>query len=233
MLTVVIPCYNEAEGVPRIEAELFPVLESLDGPCQVIAVNDGSDDATGRLLAEAASRRRDMRVLSHHENRGLGAALRTGLSAADGDWLVFLDADLTFHPRHIPALVRAQRDSGADCVSGSPSLSGAPGVPLARRLPSLALNAFYRGLFDRRLTSYTPMFRLYRTAALRAVPLRSDGFEISVEILVGLLRAGRRVIEIPVPLTVRGTGESKLRRWRELANHAALAWRLLRPKPPY
>lgn len=102
-----------------------------------------------------------------------------------------------------------------------------PGVPAGRRLPSLLLNAFYRGLLDRRLTSFTPLFRLYRTAGLRALDLRSEGFEISVEILAGLLKAGKKVVEVPVPLTLRRTGESKLRNCRELKNHLRLITRLL------
>jgi dolichol-phosphate mannosyltransferase len=225
LLSILIPCLNEAENLSRLKGELFPVLERLSVSWEVLVVDDGSRDSTPALLT--ALRRPGLRVLTHPENRGLGAALRTGLAAAEGDWVVPLDADLTFHPGAIGDLLEAQRRTGADCVCGSPFLGGMPGVPLSRRLPSLLLNAFYRGFFDRRVTAYTPMFRLYRTAALRELALSCDGFEISTEILVGLLRAGRKVTEIPVPLTVRTAGVSKLRRLRELRNHAALAWRLL------
>jgi hypothetical protein len=120
-----------------------------------------------------------------------------------------------------------QAETGADCVSGSPFAGEMSGVALGRRVPSLCLNAFYRGLLNRNLTSFTPLFRLYRVDALRELKLCSSGFEISVEIIAKLLKAKRIVAEIPVRLTERETGQSKLNRLRELKNHAALTWRLL------
>ncbi|MFH2204468.1 MAG: glycosyltransferase family 2 protein [Elusimicrobiota bacterium] len=228
-ISILLPCFNEAAGIPRLESVLFPALDRLGEPYEVVAVDDGSTDGTGRELGALAQKVRRLRVLTHAENRGLGAALRTGLRAARGEWIVFLDADLTFHPELIGGLLAAQRASGADCVSGSPFLDGMPGVPWSRRLPSMLLNAFYRGFLSRRLTSFTPMFRLYRAADLRSIRLASDGFEISAEILARLLRAGRTVREIPAPLTVRTAGSSKLRCWRELANHLRLIGRLLAP----
>lgn len=227
MLTALVPCLDEAAALGRLEAELFAALEALKTPYEALFVDDGSTDGTGAALDALAARRPAARVLRHPRNLGIGASLKTGLAAAQGDWLVFLDADLTFHPSLIARLLEARERTGADCVSGSPVLGGMAAVPWGRRLPSLALNAFYRGLFDPRLTSYTPMFRLYRTADLRALDLRSAGFEVSVEALVRLLRAGKKVVEVPAPLSVRAAGASKLRRWRELRAHAALALRLL------
>ncbi len=226
-LSVILPCFNEAASAQRLESILFPALDRLGTTYEVVAVNDGSTDTTARTLEEIASRRPQLRLLSHAENRGLGAALRTGWNAASGEWIVCLDADMTFHPDLIADLLAAQSESGADCVSGSPFLGGMPGIPWSRRLPSLLLNAFYRGLLNMRLTSYTPMFRLYRAEDLRSLDIVSDGFEISVEALARLLRAKRIVREIPAPLTVRTDGVSKLRRWRELKNHLRLIARLI------
>ena len=227
VLTIVVPCFDEVGNVPRLERELFPALDALKLDYEVLAVDDGSSDSTLESLQGLTSRQARLRVLKHGSNRGLGAALKTGLAEAKGEWLVFLDADLTFHPRHVRELWAARETSDADCVSGSPYLGGMPGVPLYRRLPSMAVNAFYRGLFSRVLTSYTPMFRLYRTADLKGMELLSDGFEISAEILVRLLKAGARIVEVPVPLTSRTHGASKMRGLRELARHLRLITRLL------
>lgn len=227
-LSVLIPCYNEAEGLDYLEEVLPPALDRLDVPYEVITIDDGSTDGTGDKLEELARRQTSFHTVSHRVNRGLGAALRTGFAEAKGLWIIVLDADMTFSPDFIGTLLETQKKTGADCVSGSPFLGGMPGVPWTRRLPSLALNAFYRGLLCGELTSFTPLFRLYRASALRKLDLQSDGFEISAEILALLLRVGARVREVPVPLSVRVTGESKLQRMRELKNHAALAVRLLR-----
>ena len=226
-LSVVIPCFNEAGNIRLMGQELFPELDALRLEYEVLAVDDGSTDRTLAELQALASRHPRLRILKHDANRGLGAALKTGMAEARGAWAVFLDADMTFHPKHIQALLETQQRTGADCVSGSPGLGGMPGVPLARRLPSMVMNAFYRGLFGRGVTSYTPMFRLYRSGDLRPMELASDGFEISAEILVRLLRAGRKIAEVPVPLTTRRAGASKLRRMRELWRHLRLIARLL------
>lgn len=227
MLSVLIPCLNEAEGMGRLETELFEALEKLGVDFEVILVDDGSTDSTWSDLTAMAERRPSLRLARHEGNRGIGASLKTGIEVARGDWLVFLDADLSFHPDHIAALLAKQRETDADCVSGSPMLGGMPGVPFIRRLPSLLMNAFYRGFLNLGLTSFTPMFRLYRTTDLREIRITSDGFQVSVEVLARLLKKGIKIAEVPVPLTVRKTGASKLRRGRELYAHAALAWRLL------
>jgi len=215
-LTVVIPCLDEADNVRRYEAELLP---HLPPGAEVVLVDDGS--------AEPLSAPAGMRVVRHERNRGVGAALRTGFAEAKGDWLVTLDADLTFSPSLIPALLRKRDEEDADMVAGSPWLGGLPGVPLRRRLPSALLNAFYRGFLSASLTSYTSIFRLYRAAALKTFDLRADGFEINAEIAARFVRARLKTAEIAAPLTVRRHGTSRLETWRELRNHAALVGRLV------
>ena len=142
-----------------------------------------------------------------------------------------MDADLTFRPEYLKVLLDAATSAKADLVAGSPYLRSGDlrGVPWTRRLPSLMMNALYRGLFGMRLTSYTPIFRLYRAAALRRLPLSSEGFEINAEIAARALIAGWTVIEAAVPLETRSSGVSKLRRGRELGRHLRLIARLLSP----
>lgn len=170
-----------------------------------------------------------MRLVSLSPNRGLGAALRAGFDAAQGEWIATLDADLTFEPSALKEMLAAARTQDADLVSGSPFLR--PGdlkeVPWSRRLPSLMLNALYRGVFGLAPTSYTPIMRLYRADFLRKLPLRSDGFEINAEIAARTLLEGGRIAEVPVALLTRTSGTSKLHRGRELLRHAALIARLL------
>ena len=228
-LSVVIPCCNEEGSVARFEAELFPALDALRLPYEVLAVDDGSTDGTRAALSALAGRHPRLKVLAHAHNRGLGAALRTAFAEARGEWIACLDADLTFAPEDLSALLDKQRETGADLVGGSPFLTaeGAAQVPLARRLPSLMLNAFYRGLFTHHFTAYTPMFRLYRASALKELSLRSEGFEISAEIAGLFVRRRKKLAEVPVALTTRRAGVSKLNRLRELKRHAALIGRLM------
>lgn len=126
-------------------------------------------------------------------------------------------------------MLAAARETDADLVAGSPYLrKGDLGaVPWARALPSLMLNALYRGIFGMRLTAFTPVFRLYRARKLAELELTAEGFEINAEIAARALLDGWRVTEVPAALETRVSGVSKLRRWRELSRHARLVSRLL------
>jgi dolichol-phosphate mannosyltransferase len=230
LLSVILPCHDEESSAARFGDELFPALDALGVPCEVIAVDDGSCDGTGGELRNLAGERRNFRAVAHEHRRGLGAALRTGFAAASGDWIATLDADLTFHPSQLRALLDCQKATGADMVCGSPflSASGAAQVPWWRRLPSLWVNGLYRRVCGPALTAYTPIFRLYRAEVLRTLRLESTGFEINAEIAARFLAAGRPVAEVPAVLAVRRQGASKLSPFRELWRHGRLALRLRR-----
>jgi glycosyltransferase involved in cell wall biosynthesis len=231
-LTVVLPCHNEAENIVRYGAELFPALDALGIPYEVVIVNDGSTDDTAAAAQKLLITRKDTLILSVFPNRGMGGALRAGFDAAKGEWIATLDADLTFPPSYIKALYDAAIAAKADLVSGSPYLR--PGdldkVSWVRRLPSIMINSLYRGAFGGALTAYTPVFRLYRTSFIKGLPLTSNGFEINAEIAARAMLAKRRVVEVPAPLLARVAGVSKLQRGRELKRHASLITRLLAGK---
>ncbi len=230
MLSVILPCHNEKASVARFSDELFPALDALGVPREVIAVDDGSSDGTGGELRNLAAERRDFRALVYEHRRGLGAALRTGFAAASGDWIATLDADMTFHPSQLRAMLDCQQATGADMVCGSPFISAAGAVQVRwwRRWPSLLVNGFFRRICGPQLTAYTPIFRLYRAEVLRSLRLESTGFEINAEIAARLLAAGRPVAEVPAVLTARRQGLSKLSPLRELWRYGRLALRLRR-----
>ncbi|MBI5631745.1 MAG: glycosyltransferase family 2 protein [Elusimicrobia bacterium] len=229
MLSVIIPCHNEEENIRRFETELCPSLQSLGMLYEVILVDDGSTDGSAEAM-KVLSAYPSIKVLSHGSNRGMGAALRTGFAQAKGQWIMTLDADLTFHPSQIAQLLAHQKETWADMVSGSPLLTpeGLAKVSWTRRLPSAVINGLYRLLFSRRLTSYTTIFRLYRASLLKAMRLVSNGFELNAEIAVRFVKNHRKLEEIPAVLSTREQGYSKLNRWRELKNHLVLMLRLRR-----
>jgi glycosyltransferase involved in cell wall biosynthesis len=208
---------------------LIRALDALGVPHEIVVVDDGSTDATAAAAEAFCAGRAGAKVLRLSPNRGLGAALRAGFEAATGEWIATLDADLTFNPAVLSDMLAKARSDGADLVAGSPYLRRADlaGVNWTRRLPSLMINALYRGLFGLELTAYTPLLRLYRASRLRELDLASEGFEINAEIAARGILAGWRVAEVPAALATRAAGVSKLRRGRELARHASLIARLL------
>jgi glycosyltransferase involved in cell wall biosynthesis len=224
-----VPCHNEEGNLARYERELFPVLDALGVPCEVVIVDDGSTDGTASVCEKLRASRPETVVVRLTPNRGLGGALRAGFNAARGQWIATLDADLTFRPSALKDMLALAKSEDADLIAGSPYLR--PGdlasVPWARRLPSLMMNALYRGLFGMRLTAYTPVFRLYRAPRLHGLDLTAEGFEINAEIAARAVLADWKTAEVPAALETRTAGVSKLRRWRELSRHASLIARLL------
>lgn len=224
---MVVPCRDEEGNIARYAAELLPPLAALGRSFEVVLVDDGSRDGTAAAAAALAKADPRVKVVSLSPSRGLGGALRAGFGACSGELVATLDADLTFRPSALRELL-ARADAGADLIAGSPYLRrGDLDVPWARALPSLMLNALYRGLFGLSLTAYTPVFRVYRARRLRELSLSSEGFEINAEIAARAQLARWSCAEAPARLDTRVAGVSKLRRWRELSLHAALILRLL------
>jgi XapX domain-containing protein len=227
MLSIIIPCCNERSNVERFALDLFPALEALQIPFEVIVIDDGSSDGT-KMALEYLQGSRKLRLLIHPNNRGLGAALKSGFSAAHGEWIVTLDADLTFSPKDIALLLICQKETGADLVSGSPLLCprNLSQVSWKRHIPSRMINAFYRVSLGIPFSSFTPLFRLYRASALKSVELRSEGFEINAEIAAVFWIKKLKLAEIPSRLSMRTLGQSKLNPARELIRHVYLILRL-------
>lgn len=207
-ITILAPAFNE-EAV--ITAFVTRVLAETTPDTRLLVVDDGSSDATPRLLAELAGRHPRLKVVTHADNRGLGAALVTGFRAAETPVVVTMDADLS-HPLELVPRLAAGCDS-ADAVFASRFVPGGgmTGVPLFRRVISRVGNGVMRRLLRVRVRDMTTGFRAYRTTALRDLELTGTRFETQLEITVRLVHRGARIDEIPLVLTTRAAGESKMR----------------------
>ncbi len=237
MLTVSIACYNEAENIKRFEKELLPVLRKLKMPFEVLLIDDGSKDSTLLEAEKLVKKHREFRVIKHPRNLGLGAGIKTGIREAKGDLLILLDADLTFHPDQIPVLFQRFNKGDVDCVIGSHFQKGGKleKVPFYRIFLSKGVNICYNILLGKKIKAISSIFRLYKTEQLRELKLESNGFDLNAEILVKLIRNRRRVAEVPVTLTTRIYGVSKLNNFKEAKNHIKLLskilwWKLTRRK---
>lgn len=228
-LSIVIPCRNEEQNIPRFAVELWPVLEKLECDFEVIIVDDGSNDCTAKRAIELG--KPEMRMV-RHKKQGLGAAIRTGIDAASGDWLITLDADLTFSPDLIPKLLEGQSlHPKADFIIGSPNLGGySENIPDWRMAISKIANGVYRVLLGKPVTSINQIFRLYKTEQLKNLKLEAVGFDINAEILFKLVFGGKNFIEVPAKLTCRLYGESKLNYAREIRRHLILIMKIIKWK---
>jgi glycosyltransferase involved in cell wall biosynthesis len=209
-VTVVIPAKDEARNVAWVLRRLPAWVD------EVILVDGHSVDDT---VAVARAIRPDI-VVATERGPGKGAALRTGLDVARGDVIVTIDADGSMDPRELERYVHAARD--VDLVKGSRFArdGGSEDISLLRRLGNAMLLLLVNVLYGAHLTDLCYGFCAVRRAALPALDLRSDGFEIETEMTVCALRAGLRVGEVPSFEAPRRYGTSHLRAFRD-------GWRVL------
>lgn len=209
-VSIVIPCLNEAACAASYPAELFAPLEASGLSCELIFSDGGSTDGTPEAVEAAAAGRPWVSVLRPGGQRPFAASLAAALPRCRGEYVAFMEADLSFSPFDVPRLLAAARRLGCDCVCGSPFRGSFEGLPPARRLLTGAANLLLRLRFGRGVTSYTQIFKLYRAEALRALTFESSGFAIDAELLAKTLARGGRVAEIPVSMRARSAGGSKL-----------------------
>jgi dolichol-phosphate mannosyltransferase len=219
-LAVVLPMYNEADNVAALLERLAAVRSEAapDLDLVAVAIDDGSRDATYLRLTKLAPRYPFLRICRHERNRGMAAALRTGVAAALAergpafDALAFMDADLTHAPEDLPRLVAPIVQDRADFVLGSRYVPGGRmrGVPWPRRAISIVGNAAVRRVLGVPVGDLTSGFRAARADVFRAIALEEQGFGIQLEGTVKAYRVGFRLAEVPITLGVRKNGYSKM-----------------------
>lgn len=211
MLSIVIPVFNEAGAVARVIERVQEGFRSAGISFDVIVVNDGSTDETKKIL-EA---REDIRVLHHAENRGYGAALKTGIRASHGELLGIIDADGTYPPESFPALVRELRD-GVEMVVGVRSGSG-KAFPLLRRPGKAIVGVLAAFLVGRRIPDLNSGMRVMRRSFVEQYfSLLPDGFSFTTTITLAALTNRLGVRWVPIPYGPR-IGQSTMTVGRGLA----------------
>lgn len=210
-VSLLVPVYNEAPALPRMLA----ALRALRLDAEVIAVDDGSTDGSGRILADTARRWPALRVRTHRRNRGKGAAVVTALAAARGRIAVLQDADLETDPRDIPRLIRALGSGGGGRAPVAAFGTRFPAHARPRRVPRLTwiVNRLLTGsvnlLFGAALTDMACAYKALPVAAMRRLRLRSRRFELEAELTAALLRRGSRIVEVPIRYRPRTYAEGK------------------------
>lgn len=221
----VVPCYQE-------EASLEAFAPRLpDVPAQeILFVDDGSSDGTAARLAAIAAADPRVRILTHARNRGVGAAMRTGMESSTGDVVVVYDADMTYPLEDAARLIDALvPDKGLATATPFAVGGGLEGVSAWRRFLSRAAGWSYRVVLGRRargLNVFTCAFRAYRGDLARSLRWQSDGFPAAGEMMGRALLQGASVVQVASPLRVRTEGTSKLKVVPTTLGHLGVLWRL-------
>jgi glycosyltransferase involved in cell wall biosynthesis len=200
-LSLVVPVYNEELVLERSLRELCSFAESLRMPFEIVCVDDGSHDRSAAILGAHAQRDPRVRVERHAHNRGKGAAVRTGMLAARGARVVFLDADLSTPLEQTPALLAALETH--DVALGNRRMDGAAvrrRQPWVRQTLGRGFTLLARVLLASRVSDYTCGFKAFRRDAAQRIFARStlDGWAFDAE-LVAIAHAQRlSIAEVPV-----------------------------------
>jgi glycosyltransferase involved in cell wall biosynthesis len=205
LLSVIMPCYNEAATLPAILAKVW--LIDLDK--EIIAVDDHSSDATLAVLQAEAARNPRLTVISHPANMGKGAAVRSGLAHARGQITIIQDADLEYDPHDYYALVRPIVDGRVDVVYGSRFMGSHTGMYFWNALGNKALTFLTNFLFNCWISDMETCYKVMRTEIIRGLRLESGDFRLEPEITAKVLKRGYRILEVPISYIGRTYEEGK------------------------
>jgi glycosyltransferase involved in cell wall biosynthesis len=233
---IVIPTYNERENIGL----LVEGIMGLELDSRVVIVDDNSPDGTGELADEMARQHPGVQVIHRPVKLGLGTAHIAGMKAAlEGGWayIVTMDADLSHHPRHLPALLAAL--DRFDVVIGSRYVRGGGTryCTLPRKMLSRGANLIARTALGLHAGDATAGFRGYRRAVLESIPLHeivSDGYSFLIEMLYRCQRQGWHIGEVPIVFENRQRGASKISRTeilKAMQTVARLCVKRLRKEP--
>ncbi len=214
-VSVVIPCLNEADNIEECVREAQTVLAAHGLSGEVIVVDNGSDDGSGAIARGAGAR------VLEEPRRGYGQAYLTGFAAARGDYVVMIDADLTYDFAEIPRFVH-ELDEGAELVMGNRLDGVQPGaMSILSRIGNPILSGFLNTLYGTPVGDAHCGLRALRREILPLLDLHSTGMEFASEMVIQATRKGVRIAELPIELAPRA-GESKLNPFRDGWRHLRL-----------
>ncbi len=212
LLTVVVPAYNESTTISTVIERVRAVKIAKE----IIIVDDGSTDGTGDLLNRYASDP-DITVIRHAVNRGKGAALRSGIAAAKGEFVVIQDADLEYDPQEYPKLIQPLVDGVADAVYGSRFAGGESHRVLYfwHSVGNRFLTVLSNMLTDLNLTDMEVCYKVFRRQLIQAIEIEENRFGFEPEVTAKLARRRVRMYEVGITYHGRTYEEGKKIGWRD------------------
>lgn len=211
LLSILVPIYNEERTLGKLSEE----LHRAEPQAQIIYIDDGSSDASLRVLKE---RSRPQDLILTQEHQGKGAAVRLGLLKAQGQYTVIQDADLEYNPNEIQTLLDVASVSPGHAVFGSRFLQENPNLYKRFLIGNKLLTALINTLFRGTITDSYTCYKLLPTDLFRSLKLQAQGFELEAEICVKCLKRRIPIKEIPISYQPRSIAEGKKISWKD-------AWR--------
>lgn len=213
-ISIVIPVYNEFQRLPQVLQRVIDAPLPAGCEKEIIIVNDGSTDGTTELVDQYKGL---PLVLVHHSivNFGKGAAIRVGLAKASGDYVLIQDGDLEYDPQEYPLILEPLVAGLATVVYGSRFRKRPRGMKWMNWLANKILTGAANVLFRARITDEATAYKAFRADVLRSIRLQCLRFEFCPEVTAKVLRAGHRILEVPISYNARGIEDGKKIRWQD------------------
>lgn len=211
-LSILIPIYNEKKTV----LDLLELVGNVPLDKELVLVDDASQDGTRELLQSTyGDAKGEVRVFYHDVNKGKGAAIRTALSKASGDYVIVQDADLEYSPHDMVPMAQTALTTRAEAVYGSRFLSSWKSTSFPHYMVNWTLTAITNVLFGGRLTDMETCYKMVRTDIMRSLDIKAERFEFEPEVTAKLLKKGVKIIEVPVSYRGRSYDEGKKIGWKD------------------
>lgn len=230
MLSVVIPAYNEENGIAEIAGRVLAVESDLKragiSELEVLVVDDGSRDKTAQIAGQIAG----VRLVRHAQNRGYGAALKTGFSQSRGELIGFLDADGTYPPEYFPQLCR-EALAGSELVIGSRMAGADSEMPVTRRIGNMFFAKLLTLMGRQRVSDSASGMRVFKREVLERLYPLPDGLNLTPVMSTRAVHEGLRMSEVAIPYSER-VGRSKLSVVRDGSEFLqSMVWTVLEYNP--
>ncbi|MBI1789531.1 MAG: glycosyltransferase [Acidobacteria bacterium] len=216
-LSILMPVYNERTVVERCISLVLhaPLPENMER--ELVIVDDRSSDGTYAILERLAARHPEIRLFRHEINRGKGAAVRSAIEHATGDFSLIQDADLEYDPSEYPQLLKPLLDGRGDAVFGSRYLSGEQTRVLLfwHSVINKSLTLISNMFCNLNLTDMETCYKAFRTDLLKSIPIRSDRFGFEPEIVMKCAKRKLRIYEVPISYHGRTYEEGKKIGWKD------------------
>jgi len=209
LLSVVMPVYNEKDTVLKVIDRVL----ALDLDLELIVVDDGSKDGTRALLSQVKNER--VKVVFQPQNRGKGAAVRTGYQHAGGVLTIIQDADLELNPIEIPRLIQPVLEGSADVVFGSRFMHGWKHRSALNAFANWFLSGLTNLLYGTRVRDMEACYKVIRREHLARFELKADRFDFEPEITAKLAKQKLRILELPVNYRPREFADGKKIHWKD------------------